>query len=115
MTGSDPLPADCAAEQSTRWVGRLAGGSSIAGLQFMVHAVNGSGLVSSDDNSGRYFAVTPPAGTQPPAATTLELSGVPGNTAFGSTLTLTASLTSEERRWRTARSPSTSDRPGARR
>lgn len=89
------LPAECGGvEQSTHWVGRLVGMASRTDLQFIVQAVNGSGLVSLDDNAGAYYRVVPLTPPTPPADTTLTLSGVPGSVVFGSTLAVTATLTS---------------------
>ncbi len=97
VTPSQALPAGCGTERSTRWIGRLAGAAPQASvLRFVVQAVNGVGLVTLDDALGAYHrVVTPGAPSAPPAAATqLTLSGVPASATFGSTIPVTATLTS---------------------
>ena len=71
------------ATDSTLWTGTLSGLSSaqLAGLRFIVQAVNGVGLVSLDDNQGSYYQLGQiPAGLQTARrwpATTLALDSPP--------------------------------------
>jgi hypothetical protein len=89
------------ATDSTLWTGTLTGLSSaqIGALQFMVQAVNGVGLVGVDDNSGAYFepGQIPPTiqtGAQALAPTTLKLDSPPVSASYGTTVGVSATLTS---------------------
>ena len=88
-------PAD-----STLWTGALTPDAPVVpgGIQFIVQAVNGVGLVSLDDNQGELYrpGQIAPA-LQDPAdliATTLTLSG-PGSAQYGTESTFTATLAAE--------------------
>ncbi len=85
---------------STLWSGSLSGLSpaQIGALQFIVQAVNGVGEVSMDDNGGNYYqpgqipaALESTSPTLTP--TTLTLTPPPA-ASFGSTITVSAKLTS---------------------
>ncbi len=88
------LPAKCAREDSTKWVGRLVGGASVASnLRFMVQAANGVGLVTLDDALGAYYPVSGPAALVPvvPLASGLTLAS-PSAAAVGSSISVSATL-----------------------
>ncbi len=84
---------------STLWTGSLTGLSpaQISGLRFIVQAVNGVGLVGVDDNNGAYFqpGQIPPqiqSAGQPLTPTTLALNSPPASGGYGSTATVSATL-----------------------
>jgi hypothetical protein len=85
---------------STLWSGSLTGLSDAAvnGMQFIVQAVNGVGLVSLDDNQGSYYQPNqiPPAlqdGGFDLTATSLQLTPPPSSGAYGSSIPVSATLT----------------------
>ena len=88
------------ATESTLWTGSLSGLSSqqVAALQFMVQAANGVGLVSLDNNQGAYYQVDKiPAALQSAstiqAATAVTLDAPPTVGAYGSSPSISATLT----------------------
>ena len=87
---------------STLWHGNLPGLTppQIAGLQFIVQAVNGVGVVSLDDNIGSYYRpgqIPPALQASGPAitATALALGSPPASGGFGSSVALSATLAAE--------------------
>ena len=98
VTAAQPaLPVGCGVEESTRWVGRIAGGAGLAaGLRFMVQAANGVGLVTMDDALGTYYGVSQPAvaAAPPPVTTSLALQNPPASAVYGASVIATAVLTS---------------------
>jgi hypothetical protein len=90
------------AVDSTLWTGTLTlpGGMDPSALQYMVQAASGTGLVTLDTNAGAYYTVSGVAGaTQgnqmpPPAATMLNLQSPPVSSAYGTTVSVTAHLSS---------------------
>jgi len=73
---------------SQYWMGEV---STAADIKFIVQAVNGTGLVSVDDNLGRYYSAIAAA----PAATTTAFGvSAPGSAVFGDTASITVVLTS---------------------
>jgi hypothetical protein len=95
---SVPLTQD--ATDSSLWTGTISGLSSaqLAGLRFVVQAVNGVGLVSLDDDQGAYYQLGQISGSlqtsQTVAATTLALDSPPASGDYGSSLPVSATLTS---------------------
>ncbi|MCW2976635.1 MAG: hypothetical protein JWM06_1916, partial [Actinomycetia bacterium] len=86
---------------STLWTGTLGGLTSaqVAALRFVVQAVNGVGLVGLDDNQGNYYRpdqISPALQTTSAtrAATTLVLASPPAGGDYGSSLPVSAALTS---------------------
>jgi CSLREA domain-containing protein len=85
---------------STLWTGTLDGltPSQIDALQFVVQAVNGVGLVSLDDNNGAYYRpgqVAAPLQTQTLLTpTSLTLDSPPADGGYGTTVPVSATLTS---------------------
>ncbi len=87
------------ATDSTLWTGTLSGLSSsqLAAMQFIVQAVNGVGLVSLDDNDGSYYALGQITGglqSQTLPTTALALNSPPSTGAYGSSVPVSATLTS---------------------
>ena len=86
------LPGECAREDSTKWVGRLAGKASVApNLRFMAQAANGVGLVTLDDALGAYYPVSGSATPAAPTASGLTLSS-PSAAPVGSSILVSATL-----------------------
>ena len=89
------------ATDSSLWTGTISGLSSaqLAGLRFVVQAVNGVGLVSLDDNQGSYYQLGQISGglqtSQTVAATTLGLDSPPESGDYGSALPVSATLTQD--------------------
>jgi hypothetical protein len=85
------------AADSTLWTGRitLPAGQDPSDVRFLLQAVNGVGLVGADNNLGDYFTPGVTVGAVSPnaSATQLTLDPVPATVAYGSTLTLGATLT----------------------
>ena len=85
----------------TLWSGTLSGltDAQIGSMDFMVQAVNGVGLVSLDDNQGRYFQpdqIPPALRTAQTTLTpsTLHINApVPSSGGYGSTAAVSATLT----------------------
>ncbi|MEQ8858666.1 MAG: hypothetical protein RIC56_08460 [Pseudomonadales bacterium] len=80
------------ASDSRRWTGRLVGGATNDRIDAVFHAVNGVGLVSTDDNFARFYQAVVAGST--PEATALEiLSPAPGDSGPSrSVLTASARL-----------------------
>jgi len=100
LTQDPANSSTCNQGDSTCWTETLTGLSAaqINALQFVVQAVNGSGLVSLDDNQGDYYqpGQIPPALQSSNAAltpTTVAFDSPPANGAYGSTVSLSATLT----------------------
>jgi choice-of-anchor C domain-containing protein len=92
-----PLPVACGTTKDSRiWKGRAAAASLPADTKYIVQAVNGVGLVSLDDNLGRYYSTGTAAG---PAATTIAFAPSPPNppppttAVYGDSKSFTALLT----------------------
>ncbi|HSV18476.1 MAG TPA: PxKF domain-containing protein [Casimicrobiaceae bacterium] len=89
--GSNVLPAACGSTSDSQfWMGDVA--SLPANTQYIVQAANAVGLVSLDDNLGRYYSVAG-AGTAPGATTLVFTSALPLSVAYGAAPTITAALT----------------------
>jgi hypothetical protein len=84
----DPLPSVCGSTQDSQsWMAAVS--SLPADARYVVQAVNGVGLVTLDDNLGRYYPVRSAA----PIVDTLTITGsVPGIVAFGDSPLISASL-----------------------
>ena len=87
------LPTGCGTQDSTQWVGRRALAAAGANLRYVVQAVNGVGLVSLDDNLGAYYGVSGGASAVA-APTALQLVNPPRSGPFGTSITVSAVLTS---------------------
>ena len=66
-------------------------GLTASNVQFLVQAVSGTGLVSTDDNLGAYFSLTPPRDSFPQATFT-NLSASVTSAAFGTPVTVSADV-----------------------
>ncbi len=78
-------------DDSRVWRGRLTGGANAFGrLDVMFHAVNGVGLVTTDDNFGSYYQVTSEDGFSETALT--FVGPVPAGATAGSRIALAAAL-----------------------
>jgi choice-of-anchor C domain-containing protein len=85
-----PLPAACGlTADSQYWKAAVTTASLPSDGKYIVQAVNGVGLVSLDDNLGRYYAIAPTA----PTATAIGLDApVATSAAYGDTRSITATL-----------------------
>jgi CSLREA domain-containing protein len=88
------------ATDSTLWTGTLTGltQSQIADLKFMVQAANGVGLVSLDDNDGSYYVpgqITGGLQSQALQSSSLTLNSPPSSGGYGSSVPVSATLTSD--------------------
>jgi hypothetical protein len=87
-----PLPVECGTiSDSQFWKGQIATGALPLDTKYIVQAASGTGLVSLDDNLGRYYSLANAA--VPPAVTTITFSlPVPTSAVYGDNLTITAVL-----------------------
>ena len=85
-----PLPPECGTTSDSQyWKGEVATATLPADTKYIVQAASGTGLVSLDDNLGRYYSV----GATAPVATTIAFTPpVPTSAAFGDSLLITAAL-----------------------
>ncbi len=86
------------ATDSTLWTGTLTGLSAAqeGALRFIVQAANGVGLVGLDDNNGSYYAlgqIPSVLQSQALASTNLALNSPPTGGAYGSSVSVSATLT----------------------
>jgi hypothetical protein len=79
---------------STLWTGTIGvpNGKQATDIAFMLQAVNGVGLVGTNDNYARYFSV-PPSGVAPNVTHVTLASANPTDGVFNSTVRLKATLT----------------------
>jgi hypothetical protein len=84
----DPLPMLCATLDSQIWKAEVA--SLPADARYIVQAANGLGLVSADDNLGRYYAV----GVNAAQPSNLAITVAPSSATFGSSAQVSATLSS---------------------
>lgn len=78
---------------TTNWTGTLAGVSNVSDLRFMVQAAGPGGLVSLDDNAGKYYSapvVTGAIVSKP--NTMLSFVNPPTSGSYGSTASFTVKL-----------------------
>ena len=86
-----PLPAVCGSTADSQyWKEQVLTAALPADTKYIVQAASGTGLVSLDDNLGRYYSVV---GAIAPVATTIAFSTSPPTSAvFGASLSITAVL-----------------------